>query len=304
MKLLVGVKTCHRLDYFFDDQTIDWLNQRGLRHTNQPERVAAQRETWVSGLLIDYKFFYGSKLRSNPERRVNQNLNVMREPLADEVFLPCSDNYTANSQKVKAICKYALAKDYDYLCLLDDDTFIYPDRLFATGFTDHDYSGGPQGSFAPGSCVLLSARAMEQIVVAPITSFADDLWIGSVMTACGIQRHAIAEIRHGFNDDYRATLRDAEYASIHSCTPELMRKLWTLRAMSSLAQPKDTDGPASKTTPSPSVSQVSEDVKSSLFVTSPELQEKPLSALDLNSSITSALEITPSSSDSESSAIG
>src|ERR1700679_2335790 len=106
MKILVAVKTCHRLDYFFDDQTVDWLNQRGLRHTNQPERVAAQRETFISGLGdIDYKFFYGSRLRSNPERRVNQNLNVMREPLADEVFLPCNDQYTANSQKVKAICK-------------------------------------------------------------------------------------------------------------------------------------------------------------------------------------------------------
>jgi hypothetical protein len=276
MKILVAVKTCHRLDYWIDDSTIDWLDQRGLRHTNQPERVAAIRDTWVLGLKdIPYKFFYGSKLRSNPERRVNPSLNVLRDPLADEVFLPCSDQYTANSQKVKEICKWALAHAYDYLCLVDDDTFIYPNRLFATDFTDHDYSGGGQGSFAPGSCILLSARAMGILISAQITSFADDLWIGDAMTTNHVDRHIIDSIRHGFNDEYRATLADAKYAAIHSCTPKLMEGLWTLNRMSSQEQPKVTDGQVSKTTPSPLVSPVSEDVKSFLYATSLTLPGTP-----------------------------
>src|ERR1700721_1809849 len=83
MKLLIGVKTCHKLDYYFDDNTVDWLTARGYHPFDQPARVAAMRDTWLSkeslkaayrpfriptdpvalATHIDYKFFYGTKLR-------------------------------------------------------------------------------------------------------------------------------------------------------------------------------------------------------------------------------------------------
>lgn len=313
MKVLVAVKTCHRLDYHVDDQTIDWLNQRNLRYTIVADRVAAQRETWMTSdffarvhpnFSVDYKFFYGSTLRRDPERRTQKDLNILRSPESDEVFLPCGDNYTANATKVREICKWAIAHGYTNLVLVDDDTYIDPARLITAENLAYDYAGGGQGCFAPGSCIFLSRRAMERLVASPILSYADDLWIGSVMTASGITRHVIDSIRHEFGDSYRATVDDEGYAAIHSCTPKVMRALWTLRTMSLSQQPKATDGQVSKTTPSPLANQDSGDVKSSSFVTSPESLGKLSLDSDLNLSITQVPEITPSSSDSESSVTG
>lgn len=315
MKLLIAVLTCHRLDYFFDDNTIDWLTQRNMRSLDQQARVNAQRETWLSaewfsqvhpGVTFDHKFFYGTRLRdtiSKPNQRVaTPQPSYLREPLSDEVFLPVQDNYTHNASKMKAICKYALENGYDYVLRVDDDTLVFPE-LFGSDWDQHPYSGAGNGPFHPGSCVFLSRESMQTLVAEKITSFADDLWIGQVLSNHGIPCHAIPGIRHEFGDNYLAKRWNGE-VSLHSVTPELMRSIWTVRAMSLLQQQKVTAGATSKTTQSPSASLGSEDEKSSSSVTSPTLPEKFSLDLGLNLSTTSPLGITQSLSDSESSEIG
>lgn len=328
MKLLIGVKTCHVLDYYFDDNTVDWLTARGYHTFDQPARVAAMRDTWLSkeslnaayrpfriptdpvalATHIDYKFFYGTKLRRTdikPNQRPGTELPAppLRAPLADEVFLPVSDGYKSISAKTAAICQYALDSGYDYLLLTDDDTLVFLDELLKTDFAKYDYSGADTGSFHAGSCIFLSRTALYAIVSSRITSFADDLWIGDVMKSCGIPMHPIAGIRHKFGEDYPARVWNGE-VSLHSVTPELMRSIWDQRTTSLSQQQKDMAGPASKITPSPSPSLDSEDEKSSLSVILRTLREPPFYASGSNLSTTPRQEITPSLSGFESSETG
>jgi hypothetical protein len=254
MKLLIGVKTCHKLDYYFDDNTVDWLTARGYHTFDQPARVAAMRDTWLAAVPqgVDYKFFYGTKLRRTdvkPNQRPGTESPAppLRAPLADEVFLPVSDGYKSISAKTRAICQYALDNGYDYLLLTDDDTLVFLDELLNTDFAEYDYSGADTGSFHAGSCIFLSRTALYAIISSRITSFADDLWIGDVMKSCGIPMHPIAGIRHKFGEDYPARVWNGE-ASLHSVTPDVMRKLWMQRTMQSSLLSKDAVGSISKIT--------------------------------------------------------
>lgn len=233
MKLLVGVLTCHRLDYYIDDLTVEYNKNRCL---DQQARVNTQRATWLSQLPegVDYKFFYGTRLRvaGNTNRySKTQSQAQLRSPLPDEIFLDCGDGYTSNPQKLKLMCRYALEHGYDYLLRVDDDTFVYPDRLLATDWAAHDYSGAGHGDFHPGGCLFMSRRAMELYVAAPITTYADDVLLGNVMRDHRISVHELP-IHNKWGDDYNVVpekLPIHTLAGFHSCKPDAMRYLFDRR---------------------------------------------------------------------------
>jgi hypothetical protein len=227
MRVLIGVLTCHKLDYYVNELTQDYLSIRGWRSTDQQKRVNTMRETWLKDLPVDYKFFYGNKLRP-PETRKGQTPITLREPLADEVYLNCGDNYTSNPAKMKEMCKYAGNEGYDYLIRVDDDTFVYPNHLLLENWLGHDYSGSGRENFHPGGCMVLSRRAMGFIIDAPITNWADDVWIGSVMQKHRVPMNFLPSIHNEFGEGYRVnpdTVKPGRSA-LHSCTPEVMRVLY------------------------------------------------------------------------------
>ena len=231
-KLLVCVMTCHRLDYFIDDLTIDWCTQNNLRSLDQQARVNTIRDTWVNGLKeldIPYKFFYGTVLRdAKPNRRVPET-HILRPALSDEIYLPCGDNYTQNPAKMKAICRWALDHGYDYILRTDDDTFIYPDRLFATNWDQYNYSGScATDDFHPGGCLFLSRRMMELVIAAPVTNYADDVWMGQVARDNRIMMNHLPNCRNQWGTGYKVPIDidPTGIASFHSCTPEVMRRLY------------------------------------------------------------------------------
>lgn len=237
-KLLIAILTAHRYDYYIDDLTVEYNKTRCL---NQSDRVSTIRNTWVKDIPagVDYRFFYGTKLRSNlvkPNQRPSTiPKDVLRPPLADEVYLDCGDNYTHNPDKMKAICKYALDGGYDYILRVDDDTFVYPDRLLKSDWDTAVYSGSGNGTFHPGGCMFLNRTAMELILAARITHYADDLWIGQVMSTNGVKLHEIPTIHNLFGDGYNVvpeTLPIEKLSAFHSCKPEAMKYLYDHKGFS------------------------------------------------------------------------
>ncbi len=157
-KMLVAVVTCHK----FRDKA---NAQRKTCFANVPENV-------------DVVFFLGKG---------------KQEPLKDEVHLDVDDGYAALPLKVKAICKYALENGYEYLCKMDDDTYIRLERLMASGFEGKDYVGrlrGPSGFFPycynSGFTYILSRKAMKILVDNEPVDTAEDRSVGNVLGAAGI----------------------------------------------------------------------------------------------------------------------
>jgi len=240
MKILIGIMTCHRLDYYIDDLTIDWCTQNNLRCTDQQARVNTIRETWVKDIPtdIDFKFFYGKTLRQEADRRRNSKPQpALRAPLSDEIFLDCGDNYAQNPAKMKAICRWALANGYDFLLRTDDDTFIYPDRLLVEDkryWESRDYAGACKtNDFHPGGCLFLSRNMMELVVKAPVTNYADDVWMGSLSKERGIAMTYVPTMRNQWGTGYKVPIDidPTGISSFHSCTPDVMRYLYEHRTL-------------------------------------------------------------------------
>jgi GT2 family glycosyltransferase len=128
---------------------------------------------------IDYKFFLGR----GPKRK----------KAADEVILDVGDNYNDLPLKTVAMCEWALKNGYDYLCKVDDDVYLRPERILTSDFEGKDYIGrlrGPSGKFSAPYCsgftYILSRKAMEIIVGSVPTDNAEDRFIGNTLYAAGI----------------------------------------------------------------------------------------------------------------------
>jgi hypothetical protein len=230
MKLLIAIMTCHRLDYYIDDLTVDWCTQQNLRCTDQQARVNTIRATWLTKLPegVDYKFFYGTKLRDAKRNQRVPDKTLLREPLADEVFLDCGDQYTENPAKMKAICRWAIEHGYTHILRCDDDTFVYLDRLLATDWADFDYSGAcATNDFHPGGCMFLSRRMMDLVISSSVTTYADDVWIGKVARDNRVVMHHIPSMRNQWGTGYKVPIDidPTGISSFHSCTPDVMRRL-------------------------------------------------------------------------------
>jgi hypothetical protein len=209
MKILLAIFSCHKYYYKFDDGLIeDWF------HRTNVDRVSALRDTWLKDVTVDYKIFRGLG-------------NGTTIPLLDEVFLNAPDGYQHSSQKLKAIAKYALDNGYDYVLKIDDDVFVYWERLNLQPTAD--YIGGGPNSFASGFTYWLSAKAMRLLVASPCFRWQEDYWVGSVMENNRIPlvkdtRYFCApttQTNQYISDE--ALSKPNEYLSIHSLSPEQMR---------------------------------------------------------------------------------
>lgn len=243
-KLLIAIKTCHVCDYFVDPDTRDWLD--AVRNKDPLGRRTAQRETFLKDLkpryghdlVVDYRFFFGNRLRPrfDPDRRRPLTPPVppaLPEAREDEVYLDVPDNYYHNSQKVQGICRYAEEGGYTDLLVLDDDTFIYPDRIVKSPSLGVAYAGAgafPEQAFHPGSAFFLNRDSMNLIANARVGHWADDLWVGTVMQKNRVPMTTEKSFFTRFGKEYLISPYelpvDHKYAALHSCTPETMRILY------------------------------------------------------------------------------
>jgi len=158
-KFIVAVVACHKYQH----------------------RVDEIRKTWLKSMYkVDYKIFYGN--------------GATREPLEDEVFLDVDDGYLGLPAKMKAIYQWVLDNGYEYVCKVDDDTYVEVPRLVQAGWQQHDYTGrenrGGNPSWASGAAYWLSKRAMQIVAAAPLTSdTAEDRWCSHALHKQGINVH-------------------------------------------------------------------------------------------------------------------
>ena len=226
MKVLLAIFTCHKYEYTIAGQR-DWFTRPVT------DRVRGIRDSWLKDVTGDYKFFYG------------QGSN--REPLVDEVFLPVPDDYHHSYEKIKAVIKYALDNGYDYLCKVDDDVYVYYDRLMANVPTT-EYVGCGRGwdvesckqfstTFCPGFTYWLSRRAMELLAQSPAGCWAEDRWVGEALLRKGIR--LTTDFRYHLCKPTKTNqyISDGElgkpnnYLTIHSLSPDQMKKHWEERCV-------------------------------------------------------------------------
>jgi hypothetical protein len=212
MKILLAVFSCHRYEYKFDDGTVDWYTRSNV------DRVSALRDTWLKDVTVDYKIFRGLG-------------NGTTIPLPDEVFLDTPDDYQHSSRKLKALVQYALDNGYDYLLKVDDDVWVYWNRLDLNPTAD--YIGGGPSNFAAGCAYWLSRKAMQLLVQNTCFRWQEDFWAGCVMENNRIPftrdaRYYIApstKTNQYISSEELAKPND--YLTIHSLSPEQMRQYYT-----------------------------------------------------------------------------
>jgi hypothetical protein len=212
-KILLAIVTCHRREYG------KW--EKGTNGYTSPSHVSGSssnadviRETWARDIKdADYKFFYGA-----PHNR---------EPLADEVFLDCLDDYEHLSDKTIGICKYALAHDYDLVCKIDDDVYCRPQKLvYEISKDSFDYAGYVQGDYVSGGGSYWMSRKMFTLV-ANFTGkriWAEDCFVGEIAKQAGIKPVHLDSHKVSF----RTWLTDIpnDCVTAHAVTSETMRELY------------------------------------------------------------------------------
>ena len=218
-KILLAIFTCHKYEYTICDFK-DWFTRPIV------DRVSGIRDSWLKDVTGDYKFFYG---------------RGPRQPLADEVFLNCPDDYHHSYEKIRALIKYTLDNGYDRLCKIDDDVWVYYDRLMANvptanyvgsgrGFAVTDNFAPFHTTFCPGFTYWLSKESMEILLSSPAGEWAEDRWVGEALKRRRVHLttdnhyHLVKPTRTNQYISDEELEKPNDYLTIHSRSPEQMRR--------------------------------------------------------------------------------
>lgn len=173
-KILIAITSCHKRADFCQYQRGAWISKL------------------PQGTLS--RFFYG---------RPGSNPRPFYFP--DEVDLNVPDDYANLSFKVRGMVTWAYQHGFDYMLKVDDDTYVFPERLAA--LKRFDYAGearsfdGLGASICSGGGYWLSRKAMKALIESPRESqykyhhgsvsgprlMQEDWWVASVMKKAGIK---------------------------------------------------------------------------------------------------------------------
>lgn len=145
-------------------------------------------------------------------------------PKDDEVVLHVPDDYMHHVYKTRAAHRWGVKHGFEHTFKCDTDTYTVLERLVSSDFAQYDYSGkvgeSPErGRFVSGGCGRwLSKKAAKLIVNEPVTFWAEDGWIGTIMKKHGIEAHHSDR----YVDAPFFPQKDNNIISVHlSCTPEI-----------------------------------------------------------------------------------
>lgn len=153
-RLLLAVKTCWNYKYEKSDEG-------GAHRSGIDEyRARAPRETWYKDWKKSYqddisvKFFYGV-----PKNDVSHQEN--------SIVLDCPDDYVNLPRKTQKIMEWAYEHEYSNVLLMDDDVYIWMNRLTAdikSWTTPPVYRGHSNGWFISGAAYWVNRQAMLTVI--------------------------------------------------------------------------------------------------------------------------------------------
>jgi hypothetical protein len=139
------------------------------------------RSTWLPSVPegMDVRFFRGR--------------GATREPLADEVWLDCRDDYEGLPNKVQEIVGWAYSHGYEYVAKVDDDVAVNA-KKWLDGFYRCDFTGCRESACKPneiqtpyGFFYVLNRKSMKLVIDAPLPSHGnDEAHVSTVLYTNGI----------------------------------------------------------------------------------------------------------------------
>lgn len=125
--------------------------------------------------------------RSNSPRVISSAAIGFEESSDLVVSVPAPDDSAGLPAKVLCLIEWAIAEDFDFVFKCEDDTYVRPERLLASGFDRHDYIGstGNRRYAHGGAGYWLSRRALWEIFLRGMEGNEDQA-IGEALSAAGI----------------------------------------------------------------------------------------------------------------------
>lgn len=198
------------------------------------DRRDAQRETWLPALTwADHFFVVGrhAQINRKPFAPKDHLSNMTDEP--DLLILDVADDFRNIGPKVRAACQWAITREFDTLVVVDDDTYLRPERLhqFVEENADADYIGFSRFDFhtdrptyQQGNCFVLSREAARIAATAPeMNGFPDDPSLGKALDDKVIWRNT-ARFYPGPNPEVWPEQGNNLIAT-HKCLPEMMHHI-------------------------------------------------------------------------------
>jgi hypothetical protein len=188
-RVLIATLSCvaHAMNGYHQVMRDTWLKDVDLFYMQHLFFIGNGRHTGEDETLLwkswDESGVYKQKVVSDPDL---SNCDLQN----DEVILDVSDSYTHVGYKLRGACQWALKNGYDYIFQTIIDTFVFPDRLLASGFEQYDYVGSANNertALGGGAGFWLSSKAMRALINEPVTNWAYDGWCGEVMRKKGIK---------------------------------------------------------------------------------------------------------------------
>jgi hypothetical protein len=241
-KILIAIPACFKFEYGawesgqspHFDRSKAWNGEpygTDIHISGVNPRIQAVRETWAKDIEpfkshVALKFFYGCPPGGFPRR-----------PLPDEVFLEVPDDYEHLIEKTRAICRWAVQNDWDWVFKCDDDTGVYVSRLVSElmvqrGMQYGGYkhgnicSGGPGYWLSKPAMRILGHRADRK------HQWAEDVNTGLILNGEGIEAIHLEGHMPGFKDHwffpngFNPNKDMTGIVTFHAVQPEVMRAWW------------------------------------------------------------------------------
>jgi Galactosyltransferase len=114
----------------------------------------------------------------------------------DGPSLDVGDSYIDLCEKTRAICRYAVKHDYDWLLIVDDDVFVRVENLKVPEEGDYvgrrlpdDLLSNGRDHYCSGGFYWLSRCAFEIVARSHLSkeTWAEDRWVGQLLRDAGIR---------------------------------------------------------------------------------------------------------------------